>query len=514
MMFGLIVAGFIISVMSSWLENIFRDIRGGLLDYHGGDHTLIVNYNSKLENILSELDSLHVNQNDLHEIVVFLSDEADVEKLQSYIKFANFRALDVSVRLGDVEALERYISLSLYSIHALIILADEHIASPLVRDNHNIRIVNLLYNDAKFQNYLKTRQQRKHPIKAVVELHDLDCAGEIIHASTQSLFVAMAPEEILGNVLKLSMINIDFYNIWSELLSFDGYELYFVNPKKYDLVGLSYAEIVLRQKEGMLLGISRVIDGEFRFLLNTLDENIKQNDWLLFIARHRDAIAFTAEAIKVRSEYKIAQSKEIFEKDIIVIGDKRSIEDNEFLDVANSSLRTMVPLEEELLYQRSYYDQWLLDQNCKVDTIILNLDDELVFRIALALKQYYSPKEMEHFVYLIDDPKIAEHLHIAGIKNTIISHVLVSKYIAQVSNQISLSSVFDILFTQKDAEVNLIDVQKLPSELLRDRDKLQYELVANKMTYLGVVQEDNTISFGATNVQKAKKIIVLSNGIY
>ena len=51
MLFGLVVTGFIISVLSSSLENTFRDIRAGRLKYDGCNHTLIINYNNKIKRV-------------------------------------------------------------------------------------------------------------------------------------------------------------------------------------------------------------------------------------------------------------------------------------------------------------------------------------------------------------------------------------------------------------------------------------------------------------------------------
>ena len=513
MLFGIVIAGFVISVLSSWLENIFRDIRGGMLAYHGVDHTLIVNYNPKIEKILEELDKLHEDQKDIHEVVILAGHEKDIEKLQQHLHTANYRSIKIYVRFGDVLSYERYKSLSILNVYAIIVLQDCNIEDPFVQDNNNIRIVNLLFYKKEFEHYLRTKLVAHKPVKAVVELSECVHAGDIVAKSTHSLFLPLAPETILSNILNLSMINIDYYNIWSELLSFEGHEFYFIDPARHNLIGERYRDIVLRREEGLLVGISRSVGGEFSLLLNALDATITQNDWLLFIASDRHRIAFKELPFKQEHRFKIEQPKEIFVKNILVLGAKRAIDANELLDMQHSKLTYLNP-EASTLFEKEFFDAWLYEgeRESSIDAVILNLEDELLYRIALHLKSFYDDRVLEKFVFLIDDPIVSEHLAHSGIKNRILSDLLVAKYMTQISNQVSLNKVFALLFAKEDAEVNLIETQTLARELLEDVALLEFELVQNKMTYLGVVNDRREVVFEARDLNNAAKIIVLSNG--
>jgi len=509
MISGLILTGFIISVLSSSLENTFRDIRSGRLDYTGENHTIIINYNHKVEKILDELNLLHTDHNDVHDVVILINDETDVEKLQDHISDLENKLsfLKIFIRYGDVVSLKRYHELSFLNAYSIIILSDDNIKDPFDRDNNSIRIVNLLFTEPNFKTYLEEKKKKWLPVKAIVELENIDYSTGIIEYISSSLFQAISPNNILESILNLSMINIDFYNIWSELLSFEGHELYFISAKEHNLHGSTYKDVLLRHKKGLLLGISRTDESGFKLHLNEHNEVIKENDWLLFIAEDKNKISFSKEPLTNTPTEHIEQPQEIYVKNVAILGDKKDICTNELLDMDKSTLTRIIPTEEEYADEEFYRD--LVE---KKDTIIMNMDDELVYRLALALKMVYKDNIPSAFVFLVDSALIASHLESAGIKNTILSHNLVSKYITQVSNQLSLYNVFNILFQKDGPEVNFIVVSRIAEHLLTDLNQLKAELVSQNMVYLGCENHDRSIHFEATDLSNAKKIIVFSDG--
>lgn len=510
MLFGLVITGFIISVLSSSLENTFRDIRKGRLKYFGQEQTLIINYNHKIIKILQEMNFLYMDNATFHDVIIFIDNDEDIERLQIQIEKLNFSHLHIFVRYGDVLSWQRYEELSIYSVQSIIVLSDDSKEDLFVRDNINLRITNLLFDDEKFVAYLRERKANYKPVKAIVEFSDVSHFETIVNQLTESFFLALAPTKVLSNILNLSMINFDFYAVWSKLLSFEGYELYFVESKKYKLCKSTYKDVLLRHKEGLFLGISRVVDGEYKLLLNAHDETIKKGDWLLFISENIRKISFLDEVPKYEAKLSIAQPKETFVRNIAIIGKKREIQANELLEMQHSNI-LRVDFELDEIFSKTIFEKLLYsskDSPISCETIILNLDDEIIYRIAFSLKFMFTQQELKKFVFLVDDAIIADHLQKAGFNNTILSHLLVSKYITQISNQLSLHKVFSILFVKEGPEINFIDARDLPSDLL----ELKYELVHNNMAYLGVINKDGGVVFESSELKDARKIIVLSHG--
>ena len=508
MLFGLVVGGFIISVLSSWLENTFRDIRSGHLEYIGSGHTVIVNYNKNIYIILQELDLLYENQLLNHDVVILIGDNENIQTLQFEIKKINFSNINIYVRHGDVLSWKRYLDISILSINSIIVLNDERIKDPFARDNQNLRILNLLFSQDTFKSYLAKKRQIYAPIKSVVEFTQTNHFEKIVAHITDSLFIAIAPKDVLSSILNLSMIDIYFFNAWSQLLSFAGHEFYFIEAQKYHLVGCSYRDLLLRHKKGLLVGISRTVDGEFKLLFNKHDETISQTDWLIVIANGKNNIFFEEKPLSYEENHLIEQPKEILKKQSVIIGEKREIRDNDLLD--NDSIEKFNPTDEEL-FADDYFEK-IIYADKRPDNIIINLDDETMYRIALSLKVFYPQEDLKPFVFLVDDALIAEQLIQSGFNNTILSNLLFSKYIAQVSNQMSLHNVFRLLFEKNGPKLNFIEASRFSDGLLDDLDNLKAQLVYNGMVYLGCVNKDKEIEFEATDISGAIKIIVLSNG--
>ena len=509
MLFGMVITSFNISILSAALEKTFRDIKKGHLKYYGENHTLIINYNRKVMKILQEINLFHEKNKDMHEVIIFINNEKDIEILQSKIKKYHFNNLKVFIRFGDTFLYSRYKELGIYDIYALIILSEESIKDPFLRDNNNLRIMNLLFSNDKFSNYLYEKKKNMKQVKAVVEFSDIHHFDTIVKEATQSLFLALSPTNVLSSILNLSMININFYNMWSQLLSFNGYELYFVDSKRYKLTDTAYKDALLRHKHGLLIGISRVEDGEFKLLLNAKEEIIKEDDWLIFISEDIHGISFLDEVHEYKATQVIAPPKEVFTRNVAIIGNQRDIKTNNLLDTESSHVAN-INYDNIELFQKSSYDKLLIPsqkQEIKYDTIIINHNDEMIYRIALYLKVLYSDQSIEKFVFIVDDTLIAEQLINAGFKNTILSHLLISNYMAQVSNQLALHEVFNILLTGTGAQLNFIDTDNVPQNI----QELKYELIYNKMLYLGLIMNDGRVEFESTNIQNAKKIIVLSD---
>ena len=75
---GIMVAGFVISILTSTLENFIREIKTGSLSYKRSNHVVIVNQNNKLFHILRELNKKFEDKARLQDVVVLLKGKQQV----------------------------------------------------------------------------------------------------------------------------------------------------------------------------------------------------------------------------------------------------------------------------------------------------------------------------------------------------------------------------------------------------------------------------------------------------
>jgi hypothetical protein len=514
---GLVALSFIISVVSASLEKTFREIRKGRLNYHGNEHTIIVNYNNKLEKILSELNLHNHAHKTVHDVVILLNDDTDIENLQEHLAKFDYHHLKIYVRYGDILDIKRYKQLSVLTVRSIIILSDYKIKNLLKMHNDIMKIINLLYSDDDFRAYLQKEKQRFVPVKAIAEFYNTASPKERsifsdhVKTNTNNFFRAIYPKEIVSHVLNMSMLDLSYYKVWSELLSFGGHSFYFIDPKN-KFVGSSFKDTLLQHKLGLLIGISRMVDGKPQLIFNKYDEIILENDWFIYISKSRADIEIQHHAIECDKIEKIDSIQELHKQNILIIGKNQDILEKALFNKDISHVETKYPDEEEL-FSDEFHDKWISKKSInEVDIIIINLHVELSYRLALNIKLTYKnePEYLNRFIFAVQKDSMQRHIQALGIENVIVPKHLVSKYMAQVSNQVSLIDIFNILFVENGPEIEFIEIENLKN-LKNDIFTLKVSLIKSGMLYLGCENHDGEIVFEAKNLDNAKKIIVFKN---
>jgi hypothetical protein len=117
-------------------------------------------------------------------------------------------------------------------------------------------------------------------------------------------------------------------------------------------------------------------------------------------------------------------------------------------------------------------------------------------------------------VTVLKDPQIEKLLNQRAHQcNTLLSHKLAAKYIAQLSFQKNLDILFTELTFPEGAEFNLLEVgNHIPAKLLSSPAELKRLLAAHQMIYVGIVDADKNISLSPSDVTQARQILALSLG--
>ena len=508
MVAGIIILSFVVSVLTTSLEKMLYNIRMGKLDFVGENHTIIINFNDDIFTILRELDTIKSGLEKPHEIVLIIDNESKIQHLIEKIKAKNYTNLKIHLRYGELTSIKRYKELSLLEAQAVVILENEEIDDPFVQDNLNLKIINTLYRDPEFQAVLnQKRDVEKRPVKLVGVFTQTHHFQMIVDKLTDKHFLAIAPKDILSNLLYISMVEIEYYKIWSLLLSSQEYKFFFVDPNTLGIVGEKYKDILLRHKEGLLLGLSEVKGNSYKdvsIYLNPLHATINANSWPIFLARSQQEISLEAtplqfEDIPCATEMIASKSKKA-----LIIGTYQTLNHDKLIQDEHLTISHVNP-DEELLFQEDYFEHFF----AQYDTIILNLYDELSYRIAMFLDATYPQEICQKIVILIEDRTIAKQLQQLQTFNILVSNELVSKYIVKIANQITLHKVFQKLFVLKHVVIDIFDLNDCDTHCQSDIAHLQYYLVQNHMSYLGIITKEGKIILEAKTLKNAKKVIVL-----
>lgn len=528
MVLGLVLFSFVISVLSAALGELIDRIRGGTLPYTKRDHLLVVHKNPRLPLLLDEMASRARRLGQACDVVLLLPDRAALDEVAEHYDFSRWPELQIGLRQGDTTDYETFRRLGVERAFGLVVLAPEVAGESFASDNQNLKILAGLTNQAGFMRHLEERQRAWRPIKCAIELSGGVCSREIAQAMTRSgsdsLFAVINPDDVIVSVLSRSIIDIVYYKVYFELLSFHGHSMHFVSPERFREAGvgsgIAYERLLLGFRGGTLVGFSRTdAEGRFSLQLCPFGTALQKGDWLLFIARDVRELDYVAvdDAVSASAGLAIRPPSEIIHRRLCLIGSAWPVENlDTFLDQDSRDLLRAAHFnfENKADYFAPRFVAALREGN--YDNVVINLDDETGFRLTLHLISSCDPADpfLEKVVTVLSDPVIEGLLNgNARYRNTVLSHKLAAKYIAQISFQKSLEKFFQELARPEGVEFHLMRVgEDLPAELLSDEGRLRAELAARHITFAGSVDASRTVTFGSGALSRAEQVLVLSAG--
>ncbi len=528
MVLGLVLFSFVISVLSAALGDLIDRIRGGTLPYTKRDHLLVVHSNARLPLLLDEVASRARRIGQGCDVLLLLSDRAALDAVAEHYDFARWPELQISLRQGETTDYETYRRLGVDRAFGLVVLAPECDGDAFLADNQNLKILACLANQPAFMQHLEARQRAWRPVKCSIELSAGVCSREIALAMTRSgndsLFAVINPDDVIVSVLSRSIIDIVYYKVYYELLSFHGHSVHFVSAERFREAGvgpgLDYEQLLLGFRGGTLAGYSRTDSaGRFSLCLCPFGVPLEKGDWLLFIARDVKELEYVAPTRPVAAspELAIQPPSEIIRRRLCLIGSAWPVENlDTFLDQeSRDGLRAAhFNFADKAEYFAPSFVASLRDGD--YDNVVINLDDETGFRLTLHLISscHASDPFLEKVVTVLSDPVIEGLLNAnARYRNTVLSHKLAAKYIAQLSFQKSLEKFYQELARPEGVEFHLMRVgNDVPASLLSDPERLRVELAARRIAFVGVVDAAKNVSFGTADLARAEQLLVLSAG--
>jgi hypothetical protein len=522
---GLILFSFIISVLSAALEQLIERIKGGSLPCRKKGHILIVNYNAKLPLILDEINVRAERQAQVEDIVLLFPTREIVDLFLGQLDPVRWPHLEIYVRQGDPLAYDTFRPLGILDASGVVILAPDGIPDTLARDNACLKILTALVNAREFFDRLVARQRARDPVKCSIELSNRTYSREIARALTrdqnEALFAIISPGDVIGSVLSRSIIDIAYYQLYYEIISYHGHTAEFVDPARFPglAAGVSYEQLVLGFSGGILAGFSRTdASGQLQVRLCPFGENLQDTDWLLFITRDAQSLAYTPQPpAKLKPTVAIKPPSEILSRRLCLVGSAWPVDNlGNFLDdESRGFLRASHFVFDQVdEYFRPEFVARL--RSVGYDNIIINLDDDAGFRLTLFLITGCDDRDpfLEKIVTVLSDPVLEGLLNQnPKYRNQVLSHKLAACYIAQLSFQKNLEKFFNELAFPEGSEFNLLEVDThIPRKLLTTPAELQRHLLSHQLVYVGIVDAAREIHLEAESLAEARQVVVLGHG--
>ena len=527
MIFGLILFSFIVSVLSAALIELVADIKGGRLPFRKSGHILIVNYNVKLPLILDEFNLRAQSKDVVEDVVLLFAEPEIVSNFHEHLETERWSNLEIYIRQGDLMSFTTFERQGVLKALAMVVLLPDHMDSTFTADNFNLKLLTTLVNNQEFFAHLANRQNLRQPMKCSIELsNNADCRDIALSITTKDsgpMFSVITPNDVIGHVLARAMVDVVYYNVFFETLSFQGTNANFIDPglfPSFDISkGVNFEQLMFEFSGGILIGYSSVdASGRFHLQLCPFGKALAPSDWLLFLTDDSRQLAYSPAAPQTLLPHsEITPPTEQSTRRICVIGEAWPVAPvKRFIDASSRAflIDAQFVFEDPAEYFTPEFQQRLSTGD--YENIIINLDDELGFRLTMLL--FAAPERDEQFlakiVTVLKDPQIEKLLNQRAVQcNTLLSHKLAAKYISQLSFQKNLDILFTELTFPEGAEFNLLEVgNHIPAKLLTSPAELKALLAAHQMIYVGIVDAHKRISLNPIDVSEARQILALSLG--
>lgn len=276
---GIVIFSMLIAFITTKFEDVIYNFRKGRSRVIESGHTLILGWNERVIDIIDEL--ILANESERSACIVILAD-MDKEEMDDVIHKAlpDTKTTRIVTREGVTSSLNELERVNIKEAKSVIILAD---CAETDSDNEKKMSDNRVIKS----------------ILAIIAAQDgenrLNIAAEIFYENNRKLLetfdsdliVSINSGEILGKALVQTSLTSGLEMVFSEILSFDGGEVYFYQS---DWKGKRFYELAYHFADGIPMGIAKA-DGRV-FLRPDEDPVMESDDEILILAEDDSTIEF------------------------------------------------------------------------------------------------------------------------------------------------------------------------------------------------------------------------------
>lgn len=288
---GIFIVSTLIGVLASGISNKLDELRKGHSFVVEKDHTLILGWSEKIYPVLSEL--VAANRNRRNPVIVILSSKDKVE-MEDVItsRIPDPGRTKIICRSGStIDPIDLEI-VNPHDSRSVIIIAPEE-SDP---DISVIKTILALTNDPN-------RKKEPYHIVAEISDHKNREVAEMIGSNEVTL---VHTEDLVSRVIAQSCRQSGLSVVYTELLDFDGDEIYFSEEPR--LVGKSFKEALLSYNDSTVIGLRKKNGtAEINPLMETV---IEPGDKIIAISQDDDTIVLSPKNTSRINEDIITNERE------------------------------------------------------------------------------------------------------------------------------------------------------------------------------------------------------------
>lgn len=512
-LFGIILGGSLIGLIANAVDQRVEELQRGRGVVVEKGHSLILGWGPQVPQIVAELIVANESEKDASVVILAKADKVAMDdELRERIE--DFKTTRVVVRNGDPSVPADLERACVRDARSIVAVRDEEGDASVIKAVLAVRAIDPTHAACHL----------------VAEVNDPENAATLRTVSNGRV-VTVSSDSIVAEVTAQACYQSGLASVFSDLLDFDGDEIYFTEIK--EVVGRTYAEAQLAFEACSLIGRKRA-DGELE-LNPPADAAIEAGDELVLVASDDSAVAFTgfqtptvpavtsdvtdvAKPLRALivgwSSFGAQVLKELDE----FLVDGSSIVVQVDLDLIDPTELNAIQLENATLDVRAGRgapeDLFTLQDEAFDQVIVMAYRDDLSASDAdartllslLTLRMMWPATDPDHVrvvAELVDQRNVVIAAP-AGIDDLIVSDALASLLMAQLSERAELMAVFEDLFDPTGAVVLL-----KPAEAVVPATPLSFATVVAAASRMGASvfgYRDNATGQVFMNPPKSKMV--------
>lgn len=515
---GIFIVSTLIGVLASGIGNKLDDLRKGKSPVMEDNHTLILGYTEKIFTIISELVIANENQKKPSIVILANKDKVEMED-EIDLRVPDTKNTEIICRNGNPIDLNDLEIVNPHSARSIIVLSPDE-------DEPDIQVIKTLLA------LTKSPHRKSEAYHIVAEISD-DKNVEIAETVGGDELTIVLSKDLVSRVIAQTCRQSGLSVVYTELLDFDGDEIYFENVP--ELSGKTFKDSLFAFDSSCVMGI-RKANGEVMINppMNTV---LASDDKVIAIAEDDDKIKMSNTNYKINEAIiSKAVNQKIIEEDILILGWNQTglalIKELDTYVAPNSTITVCSDFAEHqseidkmgktLVNAKLVFTEGNTTERRFLESvadgkfehiILLCYADKFTTKIAdakalITLLHLRNIAEKNNFNFSIVseilDVKDKELAEVTKADDFVVSNKLISLLITQLSENKELKQVFDDLFDAYGSEIYL----KPASDYIVPGSKTDFYTILESAAQKGQVPIGYRIKSESYDVNKAYGVYV------
>lgn len=546
---GVVIFSALIAFLTTALDQAIAHLKRGHSQVLEEGHSLVLGWSPRVIEILREL--VEANESEADPVVVILSEQSK-EDMDEYLRtnFPDRRNTRLVTRSGATASVQALTRVSVGDAKSAIVLAACNPAASLqIKLASDAMVIKTVLA-------LESRMEDREDFTIVAEVFT-DRNRQVVKDIAPESVSIIDAEEILAKIMVQTSRTSGLAVVYSELLSFEGCEMYFHNDPRWK--GVRFDRLQYHFPDGVPIGI-RNAEGEI-VIRPGLDVVLDEDDEVLIIAEDDSTIEYRPQPVMIPKARNVPDRRiqQRIERQLLLGWSyKAPIIIQEYADyvLEGSEVDVMVkdpppklqetiqeldgksenvwvrlidqdPLvceELEAMNPFSYNNVIILPQKPTMDIDPERIDSETIVvllhlrKLLKELRDTGSEVETKLITEVLDSSN-RELVSHAGVNDFIISNRMVSMIFAQISEEADIQRVYDNLFAEEGSEIYVkptsLYFDELPvtcrfGDLMRVAQKRDEEICTGFK--LKALENDGEANYGVKLIPPKDEEVTLGEG--